>query len=459
MRDYKECFKGKKITMLGLGLLGRGLNDAKFLAECGADLIVTDLKTADELKPTLKKLQSTKSNLQSTKFVLGEHRLEDFRNRDFILKSAGVPLGSPYIAEAKKNNIPIEMDESLFFKLVSDVTLIGVTGTRGKTTTTYLIYEILKAAYGEKVHLGGNIRGLATLPLLKKIRPGDMVVAELSSWQLQGFGEAKISPQISVFTNLLPDHLNYYLIGSKDEKEAKQKYFLDKAQIFANQKAGDHLILDRDIKKIILQRYSRNILSTQKIIGNRLPAGWKPKIKGEHNVRHILRAMEVAKILGVDLKIIKKAVENFGGVDGRQQLVREYKGIKIYNDTTATTPDATVVALKSLGDKKKKNLVLIIGGSDKGLVMSVLIKEAPKYCKKIIVLDGIGSDKLKIQISKIKAWDYAEASSLKEAVKKAVGYCKRGDTLLLSPAHASKGMFKNEYDRGDQFVKIINDLK
>ena len=439
--------------MLGLGLLGRGLNDARFLAECGADLIVTDLKTEDDLRPTLKKL----AKYRNIKYVLGGHRFEDFKDRDFVLKSAGVSLHSVYIEEAKKNNIPVEMDESLFAKLAPEVKVIGVTGTRGKTTTTYLIYEILKAAFGKRVHLGGNIKGLATLPLLKKVKPGDMVVMELSSWQLQGFGEAEISPQISVFTNLLPDHLNYYLKDSVDEKEATQKYFMDKALIFANQKAGDYLILDKEIKKVIEERYEGEIKSKVVLIGkNNEIMNWKLKIKGEHNIKHILRAVEAAKILGVDMKVVKKAVESFGGAEGRQEFIREYKGIKIYNDTTATTPDATIMALKALGDKKK--LILIMGGADKNLGMADLIKEIPKYCKEVILLSGTGTEKLKKDFPK-QTKDHTEFNNLRDAVKEGIKKSVKGDTLILSPAFASFGMFKNEFDRGDKFNKIIRALK
>ncbi len=472
MQNYKEYFKGKKITMLGLGLLGRGLNDAKFLAECGADLIVTDLKTAEQLKPTLRAL----SKYPSIKYILGEHRLEDFKNRDFILKAAGVPLDSPYIAEARENNIPIKMDASWFAELAPETNVIAVTGTRGKTTTTYIIYEILKKAFGRKIHLGGNIKGLATLPLLKKVqehnRPhrqngtpsstdeGDsgkpsaaIVVMELDSWQLQGFGEAKISPHISVFTNLMSDHLNYYLKGSVDEAEAMQKYFMDKAQIFANQKAGDYLILDKDIKKIIAERYKKEIKSKIILIkDNPEIRKWKIKVKGEHNFKHILRATEAAKIMGLEMKLIKKAVEEFKGVAGRQEFLREYRGIKIYNDTTATTPDGTLAALKSLGEKSKKNIVLIMGGADKGLDMSGLLKELPKYCKEIFLLHGTGSTKLNIK-------NAVKCNGLKEAVMGAIKKSKRGDTLILSPAFASFGMFKNEYDRGDKFNALIKKLK
>jgi UDP-N-acetylmuramoylalanine--D-glutamate ligase len=352
MKNFKEYFKGKRITMLGLGLLGRGLNDAKFLAECGADLTVTDLKTEDDLKPTLKKL----AKFKNVKYVLGGHQFEDFRDKDFILKSAGVPLHSVYIEEAQKNNIPVKMDASWFAELVPEVKIVGVTGTRGKSTTTHLIYQILKAAEGKeikgKIYLGGNVKGLATLPYLKKIKANDIVVMELDSWQLQGFGEAGISPNISVFTNLLSDHLNYYLKGSVDEAEATQRYFMDKAQIFVNQKEGDYLILDKDIKKIIEVRYKEKIKSKIVLIKNNSEIkDWKFKIKGEHNMGHILRAIEAAKLLGVEIKTIKKVVEGFTGVPGRQEFIREYKGIKIYNDTTATTPDATIMALRAFGNK------------------------------------------------------------------------------------------------------------
>lgn len=445
--------------MLGLGLLGRGLNDAKFLAECGADLIITDLKKAEDLVPTLKKLKKYKS----IKYVLGEHRLEDFKNRDFILKSAGVSLDSPYINEAKKNNIPIEMDESLFTKLSSEVKVIGVTGTRGKTTTTYLIYEILKkieSKLGCKVYLGGNIKGLATLPLLKKVKSGDIVVMELSSWQLQGYGDAKISPNISVFTNFLSDHLNYYMKVSKNENEAVQKYFDDKAKIFTNQKDGDFLVLNSDIKKEIKKRYKGEIKSKIILTDDSQIKNWKFKVKGEHNIQNILQAVEVAKILGVDIKTIKKAVENFSGVEGRQEFLREYKGVKIYNDTTATTPDATVVALKSLGQgltltgkKNQKNIVLIMGGADKNLDMSSLVKEVPKWCKKVILLAGTGTEKLGGKV------DGVLVKSLKEGLLEALKASKRDDILVLSPAFASFGMFKNEFDRGEQFNKLVKKLK
>ncbi len=456
--------------MLGLGLLGRGLNDAIFLAECGADLIITDLKTEDQLKSSLNKLKKYKN----IKYVLGGHQIEDFRNRDFILKSAGVPLHSIYIEEARKNNIPVRMDASWFAELSPETKVIGVTGTRGKSTVTHLIYQILKAAKDKgikgNIYLGGNIKGLATLPLLKKIQgydhpvqqtghpslekegisgkpPAAVVVMELDSWQLQGFGDTKISPNISVFTNLMSDHLNYYLKGSQDEKEAEERYFMDKAQIYLNQKAGDYLICGEKIASRIGK------INSQKIIAKKgsVPKAWKIKIPGDHNLENIACAMAVAEVLKIDEKIIKKAVEGFMAVEGRLQLIREYKGIKIYNDTNATTPDATMMALRALGGKNKK-IVLIMGGADKSLDMSALVQEIPRCCKKVFLLDGTGSAKLNIE-AVIKCGD------LKSAVLGAIKAGKKGDSLLFSPAFASFGMFKNEYDRGDKFMKLIKALK
>jgi UDP-N-acetylmuramoylalanine--D-glutamate ligase len=298
------------------------------------------------------------------------------------------------------------------------------------------------------------------LPYLKKIKKGDIVVMELDSWQLQGFGEAGISPHISVFTNLLSDHLNYYLKGSKDEVEAEQKYFIDKVQIYLNQKNDDYLICGEKIASRIGK------IKSQKIITKKgdIPKNWKVKMPGEHNLENIACAIKACEKLGLSQNIIKKGVESFTGVEGRLQFIREFKGVKIYNDTTATTPDATIMALRALGNKNppkgraSKKIVLISGGADKNLDMSGLVKEMPKYCKEIILLSGTGTEKFQKDFEK-QTKDIPVFDNLKEAVSQAIKLCKKGDILLFSPAFASFGMFKNEFDRGDKFVSLIRKLK
>lgn len=442
MTDYKKYFKGKKITVMGLGLLGRGIGYTKFLAECGADLIVTDLKTKDQLATSLKQLSK-----YSIKFVLGEHRLEDFRNRDMVIKAAGVPLDSIYITEARKDNIPIEMDASLFAQCAPGVTLVGVTGTRGKSMTTMLIYEILKANekfLKHKVYLGGNIRGVATLPLLKKVKSGDILVLELDSWQLQGFGEAHMSPHVSVFTTFMPDHMNYY-------KNDLKKYFNDKANIFKYQNSNDILVIRPDMKKLI----PKNLKSKLIVVNKKNVEDFDFIVPGNHQFENLACAVEVTKQFDLSITKIKYAVKNFKGVEGRLQYLKTIKGIKIYNDNNATTPEATIVGLEALGGKG--NIILIAGGADKNLELLGLVKSINKFCKIAILLDGTGTRRM-VENYKIKI-PFEIKSNIKDTVSLAVSSAKKGDIIVLSPGFASFGMFNNEYDRNDQFMKIIKKLK
>ncbi len=442
MVDYRNFFKGKKVTVMGLGLLGRGLGYTKFLAECGADLIVTDLKNSEQLATSLKALKKFKN----IKYVLGEHRIEDFIDRDMIIKSAGVPLDSIYIAEAKKNNIPVEMDVSLFVKLAPEVTVVGITGTRGKSMTTMLIHHILKEnPKGKNIFLGGNVRGVSTLPLLKKVKAGDVLVAELDSWQLQGFGESKISPHISVFTTFMSDHMNYY-------KGDMKQYFSDKASIFKYQNEGDVLVVQNEVRKLL----PKDIKSKVIVANPRDVSNWSFLVPGEHQRANLACAVAVGKAMGVPESKIKKSVKSFKGVEGRLQLLRTYKGIKIYNDNNATTPEATIAGLKALsGVGHPTSLILVCGGATKKVSLDNFVKALNKYPKKVFLIPGTGTDELLSQKLKVETY---KAKDFKDAVTSAMKSAKRGDTILFSPAFASFGLFANEYERNDLFVKIIKNL-
>ena len=459
MDNFCDYFKGKKITVMGLGLLGRGIRDVAFLAKCGADLTVTDLKNSNDLKKSLNKLKK----FRNIEYVLGEHRLQDFENKDFILRAPNAPLDSIYLAHARKNKIPIEMDESLFAKL-SDAILVGVTGTRGKTTTTTLIYEILKKYEGKylsrldmqigKVYLAGNILDTATLPLVSKIKKNDICVLELSSWQLQGFAENMISPRVAVFTNFMKDHLNYY-------KGDMDLYWKDKSAIFKFQSDKDFLFVSESVGKIIKDRKEK-VKSNFNIVKSKIPHGWKLKVLGEHNLRNISLAVAVAKSLGVSDSIIKKVVESFSGVSGRMELLGKKKGILFYNDTTSTTPDALGVALKTLGEKYSKGkIVLIAGGADKELDYGSLPKIFKEFVKGVVLFKGVASDKILTSLQKSGLLNLVvqkEIASMKVAFQKALEIAKRGDVVLLSPGAASFGIFKNEFDRGGQFLKLYKNL-
>ncbi|MFA7394891.1 MAG: UDP-N-acetylmuramoyl-L-alanine--D-glutamate ligase [Candidatus Paceibacterota bacterium] len=469
---YKDFFKNKKITVMGLGLLGRGIGVVKFLAENGADLIVTDLKTKEQLSSSLKKLAVFKN----IKYVLGEHRLEDFRNRDMVIKAAGVPLDSPFIAEAKKNKIPIEMDASLFAKLApTDVKIIGVTGTRGKSMVTHLVHGILAENYktlnssakgqitGQngsfgRPFLGGNVKGIATLPLLKKVKPGDFVVMELDSWQLQGFGESRLSPSVALFTTFLSDHQNYY-------KNSMEQYFADKANIYRWQAKDDILLARPQVATEIKEKDKVGIKGRFKVIKKSdLPANWKHNLLGEHNLENIALALAAARELRVLDKVSKKAIAVFPGLPGRLEFIKEKGGIKYYNDTNATTPDAVLVALTAL-KKYKGKIILLGGGADKNLDYTTYAKAVRQNVKALALFRGAATDKIlevlwsrsvldrsrtDLDQNKVEVFD-----NMREAFAWAKAQAKRGDIILLSPGAASFGVFLNEYDRGNKFNKLV----
>lgn len=449
MRETPECarirgmdasgyFRSKKITVMGLGLLGRGVGDAQYLAECGADLVVTDLKSREDLASSVRQLGS----FSNIRFVLGGHNLEDFTSRDLIVKAAGVPLDSPYIAEARKNHIPVRMSADLFAEL-SGVPIIGITGTRGKSTVAHMIYAILKEAK-QPVLLGGNVRGVSTLALLREVKTTHMAVLELDSWQCQGFGEAKISPHIAIFTTFFSDHLNYY-------KNNLDAYLADKANIFLNQKSDDILILGAQVSDLLQKKYDNRMRSHITIASaTDLPGDWELKIPGEHNRYNAAIARAAVRAHGIPDETSRRALESFSGVPGRLELVTERSGVKIYNDTTATTPEATLAALHALNPVRP---ILIMGGTDKGLDMSALTVTLSTATKRIVLLAGTGTNRIRHLLPAAPVY-----SVLTDAVEDAVANAVSGDAILFSPAFASFGMFKNEYDRGDQFNAAIGIL-
>jgi UDP-N-acetylmuramoylalanine--D-glutamate ligase len=434
-------FKEKKITLMGLGLLGRGIGDAKFFAESGAELIITDLKSEKELASSLKQLKQ----FPNITYHLGGHRLEDFEGRDFILRAPNAPLDSPFLARARERGIPVKMDASLFAKL-SPATIVGITGTRGKSTVTHLIYEMAKLA-GKNPYLGGNEKDVATLPLIETTSKEDLIILELDSWQLQGFEEDKISPHISVWTNFMPDHMNYY-------KNDMARYFEDKAAIARFQKKGDYFITTPEIKQKIESRFGalKGVCMTDAA----LPEGWSLGLPGEHNRKNAAYARTAAQSLGISADVIKEVLETFKGLPNRLEYLGEKNGITFYNDSNATTPEATIAALKALAPKGK-SIVLIAGGSDKELAFADLAREIQTTVKGAVFFEGKATEKLRALLP--KNFSATMASDMNKAVHAAIKLAEPGDIILLSPAATSFGLFKNEYDRGEQFAELVKKLK
>lgn len=462
-----DFFKNKKVTVFGLGLHGGGIGIVEFLSKKGAKVVVTDLKTKEELRSSLEKLKG----LKNVEYVLGQHRSEDFIKTDMIIKNPVIPWDNQNIKLALKNNIPVEMDSSLFFKLCKNP-IIGITGTKGKTTTSTMIYEMLRACGKNPVRVGvGQIPVLNRLDLLEK---NSVVVFELSSWRLSALGRIKSSPYISVVTNILPDHLNYY--------KSMKDYVADKKNIFLYQKNSDWLVINNDSEvarefpeessaKII--KFSENPLKEGNSIfiedgaiylnngidAKKLMELKNMKIKGVHNIFNMMAAIGAVYAFGIPFESIKKCAGVFKGIPHRLEFVREIGGVKFYNDTAATVPDAAICALNSFSEP----IVLIAGGTDKKLDFAEFGKEIIKRVKNLILIKGTATEKLVAEIRKNSNEEKFQNAEIVDSMEKAVESARKladsGDVILLSPGAASFGLFLNEFDRGDKFKETVKKLK
>ena len=435
----KKIFQGQKVLVMGLGLHGGGVATVKWLVGQGALVTITDLKTRKDLAESLDQLKNLKIN-----YVLGRHRADDFQKADLIIKNPGVPSDSFYLKLAVKKGVPIENDASLFFKYCPG-TIIGVTGTRGKSTTASLIQAILSKKY--RVYLAG-LPKRPLLGIIDKVSEGDLVVLELSSWQLEILGQQKLSPEVAVITNIFPDHLNRY--------RSMASYIKAKKNIFKFQNTSDVVVLNADnqeTRKMFTEVKSQLIKFSHKDFPKLTKAS---SLLGKHNQANIAAAIKVAKFFKVADKDILSALKSFQGLPNRIELVSKKKGVLFYNDTTATTPDATMAALKSFSGKK---IILIAGGDTKNIPQKKyqeLSREIKIKCKAVILLTGPGSQKI-IKELKFKPL-VTDVNDMTAAVSIAQSFASRGDIILLSPGSASFNMFVNEFDRGRRFNQAVHSL-
>jgi UDP-N-acetylmuramoylalanine--D-glutamate ligase len=469
MKDNLKDLKNKRITIMGLGLNQGGLGITQFLVKAGAQILVTDLKTKEELNPSLEKLKGF-----NIKYVLGRHREEDFINTDMVIQNPAIPHNSKYLKIARSQGILIETDLGLFFQLCPSKKIIAIAGTKGKSTVSFLVYHIFKEAQKEVV-LAGNI-GISVLDILEKITPQTWIILEISTWQMEGMKNHKFRPQTAVLTNILPDHLDRYP-NFKEYAHAEKL-------IFKHQRSNDNLVVNFDNEETIQVKEETKSqvywFSTKEKIesgsylekDNLVFQSGEHKIPfakisnltlpGPHNLENILAAGTVGFIHKIPAEIILRAIKNFPGLPYRLEFIREFKGIKFYNDSCSTTPEATLAALESF---PQQPIILILGGKDKKLDYEKLGKVIGenKEIKKIILLQHPDYDaSLKIFSALKKYFDSKNiifATNLKMGIEIAWQEAKPNDIILLSPAAASFGMFKNEFDRGDQFNTAVKNLK
>ena len=457
----KILYKDKKVTVMGLGLFGGGVGVAKFLVSQGADVMVTDLKSAEELSASLKLL-----NGLPVKFRLGKHSEEDFSDTDMLVVNPAVPDDSRFLKIACDNNVHIDSELNIFFRLVS-APVIGITGSNGKSTTTSLLGKMLKEA-GIKTWVGGNI-GISLLEHLDEIKPDDVVVLEISSFQLEFLSGIEMSPHISIVTNIAPNHL--------DRHKTMENYIYSKKAIIHYQKEDDYTILNYDdptlrewedecksntlwfstTKELEHGAFLKNseIIINHNSKRNVIPCPTQTNIKGIHNRQNIMAASYAAIAMHADVESIKSAIAGFTGLEHRLEHVDTINEVQYYNDSKATTPEAAIAGIKAFDSPT----ILIAGGYNKKVSLSQFARECVKNTKYVILI-GETANNIQELIQGVKAGpEVYVATSLDKSVRKAYEIAEAGDIVLLSPACASYGMFTNYEERGKRFKELVHRLE
>lgn len=463
-----------QVLVMGLGVHGGGLGVSRWLIRQGARVTVTDTASPEALATPLAQLEAAAAEAGTTvSYTLGGHRAEDFTRSSIIIANPAVRPDSPWLALARTAGAAIESEMSLFFRRCLGP-ILAITGTKGKTTTATLLASMLRQARPDTV-LAGNLR-VSALEALDQIGPATPVVLELSSFQLMGLGAAGLSPAYSAITNLSPDHLNYH--GSMEA------YAQAKQQIFAHQGADGLLVLPAAEAEAgllwPLAGYAGRMLTFSlepadqadctidaagwaTLGGERLFQAAELGRGGRHNLANALVAAALARSFGATPTAIGAAVRGFSGVEHRQELVAEIGGVRFVNDTTATNPAAAITALESIAPP----IVLIAGGSDKGLPLGDLADAIVRRARAVVLLEGSATAKLAQAIvacslqlagSSEQLAILGPYSDFTVAIRAAYGLAKPGDTVLLSPGCASFGMFANEFQRGEEFRRIVKGL-
>jgi len=444
-----EKFRNKKIAVLGFGVEGKATYEE--LLKHGIEATILDRAEKEDF---LKQNPDIKSET-----VLGKDYLGSLSDFEVIFKSPGIPILLPEIQKAIDAGIKVTSQIEFFFENAPG-TIIGLTGTKGKGTTSSLIYEILKKAK-KKVFLAGNI-GLPAIDFLDSMDESSIMVLELSSFQLQTL---KRSPKIAVILNITSDHLDYHQTV-KEYREAK-------ANIVRFQKKDDFAVINADYE--VPMDFAKKSAGQKKYFSKEKPVNGcyvqgnriflettggvislldtkELQLKGAHNLENITAAIEAAYLAGADERAITEAVKDFKGLEHRLEFVREFENVKYYNDSFSTVPETAIAAINSFAEPK----IIILGGSYKGSNYNELGKVIRQSNTKALILVG----QMAAEIEKAVGADFKGKkiigiSDMGEMVKAAREIAQKGDVVLLSPACASFGLFKNYKDRGEQFKNAV----
>jgi UDP-N-acetylmuramoylalanine--D-glutamate ligase len=454
----KQFFSGKNVLVMGLGRFGGGVDAAKFAAGAGARVIVTDLASEEELKSSIKQLEE----FPDIEYHLGSHNLADFEQADVIIVNPAVPPDNKYLQLASQHKKLITSQIGIFFQLCS-ATIIGVTGANGKSTTTALTAYLLKSASKHNVWLSGNIGNEPLLTIADQIKPNDLVVLELSSFQIEQLAQISKAPNVALLTNLTPNHLDRYGTFAN--------YCSAKENIFKFQKLGSPPAVsifnaEDEISAKWFEKYKRDagricIKFSADDVRDEIRDNFS--LPGRANLSNLAAALCIAKHFGTEDKQIIKSLPTFKALPHRLELVAEIKGVKWYNDSKATTPESAITAIEAFEQPTScdavasRRVIIIAGGYDKHIPFDEFGQKIAEKTKAAILLgqtakkiaDTITAKPTKTKIEIVK--------SLSDAIKLAKQLAADGDVVLLSPACASYDMFDNYEQRGKEFGRLIRE--
>jgi UDP-N-acetylmuramoylalanine--D-glutamate ligase len=454
-------WNGKRVLILGAARQGLAL--ARWLSLRGAHVTLSDTRSEDELRVARESLAEYPIH-----WALGGHPLELLDSIDVLCLSGGVPLTLPIVAEAIQRGIPLSNDSQIFMEVVPCKT-IGITGSAGKTTTTTLVGQMAKSAYGEKAYVGGNI-GDPLINYVDQMQADDVAVLELSSFQLD---QITISPNVAAILNITPNHL--------DRHGTMEAYTAAKARILEFQSKEDAAVLGRDDKRAWSLRnkvhgklytfslheldeglngtYLQDGLLNLRDGDTYLPLMLREKIslRGDHNVANVLAAFAIGHAARFPLDAMLEAVEDFRGAPHRMELVRELHGVRWYNDSIATAPERTIADIRAF----EEPIVLLLGGRDKNLPWEELMQLVGERVDHV-VLFGEAAEKIQKTVESLRLreprFTLSRANGLHEAVARAAEVAESGDVVLFSPGGTSFDEFKDFEERGERFREWVQEL-
>ena len=463
---------GKQVLVLGLARQGKAL--LRYLAQEGADVIASDLRDAEVLQETLESLSGVPA-----RYVLGEHPFSLLDGTDLVCLSAGVPIDAPIVVEARRRGVPLSNDAQLFLERCP-ATVVGITGSSGKTTTTVLLGRMLQRACF-LTWVGGNV-GRPLVDRLRNIKRSDRVVLELSSFQLELM---TVSPDVAAVLNVTPNHL--------DRHKTMARYKAVKQRILDFQGQGDLALLShddpgsRDLVPVVRGRlaffsarafngsaqssgkgdsetgaYLKDNVVTLRLDGQEYDICRSDEIKllGQHNLLNVLAACVLAGVAGVPIDVMREGVTSFSGVEHRLQFVRALNGVRYYDDSIATAPERTVAALRALDAP----LVLLAGGRDKQLPWGEMARVTLERARHVVAFgEAAGLFERAIQDALSEASEtsldgFTRVETLEDAVVAAAHVARPGDVVLLAPGGTSFDAFGDFAERGDRFQALVRAL-